>query len=380
MLTIRPGSHLHQFILTLAVVGEYPFQSLNLFGNERVWKELIRKAATPQQYLLPNGSEMTCKLLNISGKGNEQTIRFYKAGLPILEQIDPAAYQYYLGAFYGHRFPGGSSHVERNHRVAEAVVFCSGSGIECRPHFLPPLQNETICNVVGTEPALYLGKALKKIREAELNKTMFSRMAGALFYPGGCYALYNSRNALMKWGGMGEYKTLHSLTEIARLNAGLDEVSSAILLGRDYTVALRTLEEAERNRRLEFRFDGIFPQIHFIPMNEDGRRLLRLLTIPDWNEKIMDLLFEPTVRSYGQGSFEYDAYVNGVYVYSHLDGNIARLLRLKEAIQSRELRVEVLAYPFQTDFLQSYLGDSVTERPILLEQVEQELFGGDALA
>lgn len=75
---------------------------------------------------------------------------------------------------------------------------------------------------------------------------MFTRIVGAIFYPGGCYAVYNTRNAAMKWNGMGEFKALHSLTELARMNAGVQSIDSAILLGESYDTALTTLLESDK--------------------------------------------------------------------------------------------------------------------------------------
>ena len=84
---------------------------------------------------------------------------------------------------------------------------------------------------VSERPSLYLARDLKKINASEQNKTMFTRTVGALFYPGGCYAIYNTRSSIMKWSGMGEFKSRLSLQEIARLNAGIETVDSAVLMG-----------------------------------------------------------------------------------------------------------------------------------------------------
>lgn len=45
---------------------------------------------------------------------------------------------------------------------------------------------------------------------------------------------------------MGEFKALHSLTELARMNAGVQSIDSAILLGESYDTALTTLLESDK--------------------------------------------------------------------------------------------------------------------------------------
>lgn len=128
------------------------------------------------------------------------------------------------------------------------------------------------------------------------------------------------------------------------------------------SVALNTLLESDRSKRTEFRFDIVYRNIYFIPMDESGIRQLHILSVPDWKEKLLDLLFEPDIRSYDRGLFEYDACVNGVYVLSHLDGDLARLVRFREAIENQKGKFEVLCFPHQMHFLREYLGQLVTDQ------------------
>ena len=370
----RPGSQLRQLITMLSIVGEYPIRSLYLLGNERAYKALVHKLTTPETFRIPQTeTELTTRLLTVTGKGNSRSVRFYKGALPILEWIHPDAYGYYMAAFYNHRFPGGMAHRDRNLRVAETIGMHLTAGVETRAYLLPALQNRAILRITPDAAAFYLARDFKKITPAEQNKTMFTRIVGAIFYPGGCYAVYNTRNAAMKWNGMGEFKALHSLTELARMNAGVQSIDSAILLGESYDTALTTLLESDKNRRLELRFDGIYRHIYFVPMNAGGIRQFRLLTVPDWKEKLLELLFDPDVRSYNRGFMEYDASIGGTCVFSHLDGDIARLIRFREAMQTGAGSFEVLCFDDQAPFLREYLGPHITLKTIDAATVEAEL-------
>lgn len=126
-----------------------------------------------------------------------------------------------MDSFYGHRFPGDSAHRERNHRVAETAAMLMRSGVEIRPYLLPALQTETIRQTVTDRHAFYFARDLKKLRAGEQNKTIFTRTVGALFSTESCYTVYNTRASAMKWSGLGEFKALHSLNELARMNAGV---------------------------------------------------------------------------------------------------------------------------------------------------------------
>ena len=374
MIYFRQGSQVWQLVTILSFVGEFPYRSVGLIGNERVLKTLISKLTSPKTFRNPlTGDTLTCRLLTVSGKSSCKTVRLYKGALPILKWIHPSADQYYMESFWRHHFPGDSAHIERNHRVSEAALLCMSAGIEARPYLLPKLQNGSLLSIIPKEPVMFLAKNLKKINEVEMNKTMFTRMVGAIFSGGKCYAVYNTRDTAMRWSGMGEFKTLHSLTEIARMNANLSRMDSAILFGRSEEIALKTLRESEKDHRVEFRFDSIYRHIYFIPVDEFGIRQLRLFSVSDWKEKLLDLLFDPKTRSYDRGLFEYDACVNGVYVFSHFDGDIARLVRFREAIRNRPEPFEVLCYPHQLSFIKAYLEHLVTIKTLDIDLIESEL-------
>ena len=374
MIHFRPGSHAYDIVSVIGITGEFPYRSVRLFGNARTYKVLIGRLCEVQTFRDYNsGDEMTCRLLTVTGKSFGKTVRLYKAAIPILRWISPYAEENYLSASWNHGFPGDISHTERNHRVAEAAIMCIRAGIKSRPYELPKLQNEVIKRMEFNQPSFYFAKSLKHIGQTEMNKTMFTRIAGAIFINHNCYAVYNTRNAVMKWNGMGEFKTLHSLIEVTRLNAGVSQIDTAILFGESYKTAYKTMLENQKNRRLEFRFDGIYRHIHFVPMNEFGIRLLQILIIPDRKQKLLDLLFEPECRSNDLGVFEYDAYINGVYVLSFLDSDIARLMRFSEARSYRTEMLEVLCFPEQVELIKNYLGSDVSIKTIGLEQIEDAI-------
>ena len=302
-----------------------------------------------------------------------RTIHLSKSAFPLLKVLHPNALDCYLAATNNHRFSGSRAHVQRNHRVAESLAMCLSAGIEVRPYVLPSLQKRQIQNCVPPGASFYLAKALKRLDGTEMNKTIFTRLTGAVFSPDCCYAVYNTRNSVMKWSGMGEFKTACHLTELARMNAGLERVDRALLMGERMDVALETLLESDRSPRMELRFDRIYPHIHFIPMNGEGAKLLHLLTLPDWNEQMLSAVFPDEWRLPNPSSLECDARHGETFILSHLDGDIARLARLRQALENTAVSVEVLCYPWQSPFLREYLGNQVQLREIDLHDLESEL-------
>lgn len=374
MVQFRPGSHVSKLAALLSFVGEFPFQSLGLLGSERVYKALVVKLCAPEVFRnTQTGDELTCRLFTVTGTGRTKTVRLYRKALPILEWVHPKAYSYYMDAFWEHHFPGDLQHLDRNHRVAEAAAACMRAGMELWPYLLPELQDKDIRSVVLKAPSLYLSRDIKRVSGSKTNKTAFTRLTGAVFYPGGCYGIYNTRDAAMKWNGMGEIKTVHHLTELARLNAGIPMVDSAILFGASEEIALQSFSEKSAGQRKVVQPDAAYQHIHFILLSDFGVRQLRILTVPNWKERILDALFLPETRSYGIGRFEYDACVDGGYVFSHLDGDLNRLIRFKEAIEYIPGPFEVLCFPHQVEFLREYLEGRAVIKTIGLEAIEQAL-------
>ena len=175
----------------------------------------------------------------------------------------------------------------------------------------------------------------------------------------------------MKWNGIGEFKAMHSLAGLGRMNAGAEAIDTALLLGKDDHTALQTLLATDSGEANEFRFDAIYRHIHFIAMDKNGIFHLKLLSLSGWRDSLMELLFEEEERCHEKGMFEYDAFIDGVYIFSYLDSDIARLLRFRSVVIHYNFHCEVLYFPCQLMFLKEYLGDAVSYKTIEMDLVAE---------
>ena len=224
MITIRPGSHVHTLLTVLSFVGEYPVTALGLLGSVRSYKDLIHKLTMPQESRFPDSEErFTCRLLTVSGKGKHKTIRLHKSALPLLKCWDEDVYDNYMYEDY------------------------------------------------------------------ELNKIRFTRLTGAIVYPGGAYAVYNYREEMLKWMGEGEVKIKHHLHTIftPMMSYEFPLREAAIIFGADYDVALNMLKEMKETQKMDNGLFHTYKDIFFIPMDDFGVRLLRVLTTWNWQERIL---------------------------------------------------------------------------------------------
>ena len=370
MIYVRPGSRVDLLIRLLSVVGEFPYCSMKLFGDEHVYRKLISKLSQKQSYChTDTGEVITCKLLTVSGKGDAKTVRLYRKALPVLEWY--RASDYYLEAFRNHSFTGNAGNRDRNHRVAEAVAMLMKIGVECRPYVIPRLQEKEFRSGFS-EPTFYIAREVKTAGAVEMNKTAFTRMVGAIFTNRGGYAVYNTRSTAMKWRGEGEMKANIALDQLSEKNTGVQEINSAILFCESPEVALETLTEAGKSRRREYRFDSIYDHIHYVTLDPTGQRVLRLLLIPKLKDKQLEMLFDDAERSFNRGRFEYDAKIDDRYIYAFFDGNLAGLGRFKEGLEYYGEQGEVLCYPHDVKFIRTYFGKEVGIKTIDIELMENE--------
>ena len=121
------------------------------------------------------------------------------------------------------------------------------------------------------------------------------------------------------------------------------------------------------------RFDMFYPRIHFIPLNQYGAKFLKFISIPGWREHLLELLFgEDQIAKLT--SFEYDAKINGTYILSHLDSDLCRLNRFREAIiDEPNEKYEALCFEWQYDFVKKFLGDRAKITVISFDEVDKEM-------
>lgn len=377
MIRIQQNTLAYELLTILAYVGEFPFASLPLLGNKDVWRKLVNKLSQEQTYRVPNyADKITGRLLNLSGEKNARTIRISQKGVFVLSLVNPDAAKYYARVFGNAHLSGAADRIDRAHRLAESVAFFRLVGVETCPFFLPNLQLEVFQQTALYEPAFYTSHELKHFGGDSVNKVAFSRITGILFSSGGSYAVYNSRDYRMEWNGRGEGKVLVHLQNVARMNAGQDEMDSAIMLATDYDIAQLTLAFLGKVNRVENRFDKIYTHLHFIPMDSYGVRLAKILMLPDWKQILLELLFDDDELAGMGATFGYDAIRDGAYVLSFLDSDIFRLHAFWDTVRVQKYKATVICFPEQVPFLRSYLRNKVSLQTVTMDMVENAIMEG----
>ncbi len=374
MKILKPGSQLHRLISLLSVCGEFPVKSLDLLGNKRLYRRVISECTIPVtvQNSITKETISLPKIFILTGKGQMKSIRLYKGARPILTWIGEG--EYYDSICYGYNMPMTTAHVDRNHRVAETLAAFMDAGFYCLPHTLPKLKSQGMNRIITTQPLSYPSRMLKFTDDGEVNKTGFSRITGAVFAGGDCYAVYNTRNAVMKWSGEGETKMKVNLNLLSIVNSGVDHARLPMLFfGASQEVAFRSMLAMRKATNAKSRFDMFYPRIHFVPLNRYGARFLKFISIPGWRDHLLELLFgEDQIAKHT--NFEYDAKINGTYILSHLDSDLCRLNRFREAIiDEPEEKYQALCFEWQYDFVKKFLGNLAKITVISFDEMDKEL-------
>ena len=281
MIAIRPGSHVHTLLSILPFVGEFPMSALRLLGSVRSYKDLIHKLTQVQEFRFPDRDErFTCRLLNVCGRGNRKTVRFHKSALPMLKWWDEDMYRLYMEEYDNHNFSGNARHINRNHLLAETAVMCLRAGVEVNPLDTPDMLEDDIKMLRCANPFFYFAREVKRAYKEEMNKIRYTRLAGILTFSGGAYAVYNLRNEVPRWMGEGESKVIWRMETMFYALSYNDHpfYRSSLMFGESYDVALELLRELKKTKKLDYGLFRTYNQILFIPMDDFGTRLLRLVT------------------------------------------------------------------------------------------------------
>lgn len=364
----------HQLLSLLSVVGEYPVASIDLFGDRRCNRRLITDLTAKQEFWnIDNDEVFDCVAIGLSGKGKYKTIRLRKGAIPMLSWCGGEAY--YEETYSEKKFSSKAENVDRNHRVAETVAMMQGAEIEYRPWILPQLQTDIRDEKNIGEAVYYTSRKLKRTFDATEQLSGSTRFTGALITPTDCFVVYNTRESVMKWGHAGEYKSVNIIKECVAYNTQINNVTKMILMGRGLEVVMETIVQSEReeaeeirkNRNQKFKSHTSIPKVYrsvyYVPLSEFGQKMLKILTLPDYHDKLLRLIFASDEISDGKDGFMHDAYRNDVYVLSFLDGNVTRLKQFKSIIKSHQKSGEtfqyaVLCYDEQKEEVENFMGEN----------------------
>lgn len=232
-------------------------------------------------------------------------------------------------------------------------------------------------------PVFYHSREMKELG-AETIKIANSRIMGILLAKNCIYAVFYTRDSLMKW----EYRTELKVKALLSYHTGRGLLSKshlfpgyppdapirALLIGTGMDTALKLMTSTGEFQKSYFFLDGSFDYFHYVPHTPAGVSLLRLLCSPELQEALARLLLSdlsPPCPDYG---LEHDAVSDGMPVLLAFDFDMLRITRFYTALSLRDLEGNLICFDFQREVLQAYFGDLATITTIDLKKFEGRFY------
>lgn len=346
MITIKEGSCVWRVLTVLAISNDYPCSSIEYFGNYEIYRRLIHKMLETETYYNPLTKEkMTCKALNRSGDKSMKTIHIAKSGEPLLKWL--GLYEFYQ---QNHTASRNETDMERCHRVAEINLFFYDRGI----HGL--LTADECHRYISRKDLVQSKEFYAEYGGSEEKKIMFTRVIGFVNTGEDFVPVYNTRNRLMKWIGESEYKVKGLTGNLNLSKYGNMNSDRIFLFGTEYDVGYRLINsESNADVRKKLMLRGVYSKIQFIPFDEFGKKLYRVIEKESTTAELKQLILGNSDKELTK-VFEYDMKKDGKYHYSFLDSDMARYSKFLKQKKVWEGKAIVYCYEEQLDFVRETTG------------------------
>ena len=381
MIRIKRGSHAAVLLSFVGLVGELPYKSLHLLGSVQTVRRVVEKMCVKQEYLNEETREVfEVKAFIQSGAGDKRTIRLSKTALRLLDWVGMR--KYYEDITYNCNMSSDDVHVYRNHRMAEVLFMMLRAGARYLPSAIPKLEYKGFDVTKVKSTCFYTSRQIKNMNEDESVKLKYILALGTVISRDAAYVVYNTRDKVMRWNGLGEQKAREIMNNLAHRNTEADESRSCMLFANNAQAILETIKNSLKKKAIKgsdgrwYRRDSIsvvdvYDHVHYVPLDEKGIRMLRILFLPSFKEKIQKVVYKKPLVAMKYSNF--DGIYDGIYYVNHLDGDIAKLYLLNNLLDVEKLKVTMICFDFQYDYLKSYLKNKVNYKVITIDQLEELL-------
>ena len=132
-----------------------------------------------------------------------------------------------------------------------------------------------------------------------------------------------------------------------------------MMFGDTMETALRLLTSTGGYRRSLFMLDDSFEHFHFLPSNDQGETLLKLLVKPEMIATLDRLLLSDQENLKGDIPFEHDAVTsNEMPTLLAYDFDMQRICRFNKGLDVYGMSGNLICFDFQIPVLKKFMTDS----------------------
>ena len=365
------SSSTYRILALTAISGELSPDALSHTNISKSYREkLLTKLK--EEGLLKTHYRDRLRGYRLTGKGKQ-----------LLLAENPERFRFYLTGSSDTNQP--RSEYPRRLRLQQASIayaILQSAGVEIyRDRKAPLFQPETGQEVPYsmTLPTFYHSREVKELG-AEAIKISNSRTIGILLAPEYIYAVFCTGGALMKW----EYRTELKVKALLSYHASRGILSGsgggpryhpdtpikALLIGEGMDTALKMMESTGGFQKSYFYLDSSFDYFHYIPDDDAGMTMIRLLCSPAMMKALKNLLLSDLQAPCPDYGLEHDAVSDGLPLLLAFDFDMLRLSRFRTALSFHGLTGSLICFDFQKPVLQQYFGEAVAIDTIDLEKFE----------
>ena len=309
------------------------------------------------------------KLLKVYEKDGLVGYRLGRLGKETLLQLDKERFAFFLedGADANMR-RSKLPQRERQHRVSEVLAMMESNGVEIyrdRKNQIFGYGERQIDEVA--QAAFYLPNEVKE-QEDLMRKIINSKLVGVWQTESAVWVCYNMGSQRMNWYENVERRAGHLVCSIMKEKGMESKTASMILFGDSMEQALLCLDDPKRRT---YFLNSFYERVCFVPLNDDGKTLLRLLGDAEVYEELKTVLQEDLDKD-AIGSIECDGIDSeGRFVLICIDMDLKRLVRFQHQMRIFGGEGDVYCFGFQKAVIKDFCGEKVMIYEVNFETVKE---------
>lgn len=259
--------------------------------------------------------------------------------------------------------------------AASTYIMMKQAGVKCDPNTKPNLYRNELLDECGS--VYYTSREVKGYTDYHddiknntdemgdaMKQVISSRMTGLLLSDGGAYPIYHLGYSLSNWQRGGELKIkVHMDYMLGSKMSNPKSCDYSILTLEDYASLARVItpltDNDEKNINAFRILDTAYKRIYAVPYSLEGRKMIEIMTIRDWEYKFKSLFLKNYEwRDVERTGIPCDGYTDDKYVllFCIPDLKKLRLFKTYAARIGDKNRFAVLCFDFQEEMVAKACG------------------------
>ena len=329
ILRIKKDTTAYEILKIIYCTEEFPRQALNMISGNKLWiKRLVRQLINEKYISLYKKKEI--RSLRLLQDGKQALMNVSNGKLEFIKEQNST---------------GDLKKLYRMHRISEAWAMMYSTGIKINPQEY--LNNK--------DPPTFWTSLEIKYDENISRNINSSRFVGAFTNGSKSYIIYNTYDGLLNWSDIKECETKLFLERYIKIDG-------CIILGRKIENALEVLNSDGGKRQPVIKAETSFEHSYFLTLDDNGIDFLKIMTIENWEEKLITEILTGDEIKRKLNSIECDGLSDDnipIMVACSLD--LTRIKRLKSAMDINRINsVELFCFSYQIDILRRFFDNRAT--------------------